>query len=124
MLEVIYKRVQASISFIADPLARHDASEVEHVMENLVTSARLAYSSHVDVDVNTASLTISNRSQVQAQAFENAGLPSDNLLPGDLPGLPIVTGQSGLGTLDFLNDLSTTTLQATDWFAFFEAETS
>lgn len=120
MLELIYRRVQATVSSISDPLARHDAGEVEAALEGLVSAARPTYPSHT-VDVNTASLTVSDRSQLPPQAFENAGLPSENVLPGDVPGVPMIFGQSGLGTLGFLNDLSTTNLQTADWFAFFDS---
>lgn len=123
MLELIVKRVQASTSYVADPLARHDAKEVEASLEHLVSMARPIYAaqSEPSINVNTASLTSSSRSPIPIESFENAGLPSENVLPGDLPGMPMLTGQSGSGTLDFLNDLSTSSLEVADWFAFFDS---
>lgn len=122
LLDLAFRRVESSAVHILDPLAKHDAADVIRILQTLASSARYHLAVDVDVRVNTASLTSANRTDhpQEPQVFGNAGLPSENVLPQDFPSIPMLTGQTGLGTLEFLNDLSTSSLQAADWFNFFE----
>lgn len=122
MLELAYRRVDTSAVHIADPLAKYDAAEVTRTLQNLAASARLPVNSSEGDEPNTASIRSSSRPNVslEGEAFVNAGLPSENVLPQEFPSIPMLTGQTGLGTLDFLNDLSTSSLQTADWFNFFD----
>jgi hypothetical protein len=126
LLELLHRRLKSAFVWLDDPMVKRGAMNHTNTLEMLINSAHVPHEQQPQLAVQlsqgpSASEMESATSAARAvEAFENAGLPTGDLLPESLFGPPLLTSEPGVGTLDFLNDLSTTNLMPSDWFAYFE----
>lgn len=127
LLELAHRRLTAAIQYLDDPFARQSATDCAVQLEVLIEAARAGkdendsrfHAEQQDVPVNH----LPGRDANATRSFDNAGLPSESLLPDHFFDTPLPIVQPGTGTIDLLGDLSTSTFLPTEWFSFFEAPT-